>query len=302
MKIGIVGLGRMGGSVAYRLVRAGHEVIGFDASAHACKTAAQDGVRIAHSLSDVAEQVQVVWLMLPEGDITHAAFIEVLEKLSPGAIIIDGGNSHFEHSIARARIAAAKQVAFLDCGTSGGIRGRDSGFCLMVGGDREAYERVYPLLEAIAAPQGTALVGPSGAGHYVKMVHNGIEYALLQAYAEGFHVIREGTFKQESLDLAALSRVWNVSSVIRSFILELAHDIFKEDYALRDVSGEVAENGTGLWTAQEADKHDIPVTTIKDALAIRAWSRETGGNYATKVVALLRNKFGGHDVKKRKDS
>lgn len=302
MKMGIVGLGRMGGAVAYRLVQAGYSVLGFDASEQARTAAGREGVELAATLADVAKRADVIWLMLPEGAITSVAFNEILEHAKPESVIIDGGNSHFEDSIARAQQALAKHISFLDCGTSGGVRGKETGFCLMVGGSRQAYERAYPLLQAIAAPDGCAWVGPSGAGHYVKMVHNGIEYALLQAYAEGFHVIKQGSFALESIDLAELSRVWNVSSVIRSFILDLAHDIFKEDSEFSAVSGEIAENGTGLWTAQEADKHAIPIKTIKDALTIRAWSRETGGNYATKLVALLRNKFGGHDVKKQKDS
>lgn len=298
MKIGIVGLGRMGNAVAYRLVQAGHQVVGFDANAQARQEAADIGVLVVDELVNIMSHTQIVWLMLPEGVITGQVVDQLLEHAAVGAILIDGGNSYYEHSRERALVAAQKQVHFLDCGTSGGVRGRETGFCLMVGGDKVAYDNVYPLLQSIAAPEGVSLVGPSGAGHYVKMVHNGIEYALLQAYAEGFQVIKEGSLKDAAIDMAELARLWNVSSVIRSFVLELAHDVFKEDQDLRTVSGEVAENGTGLWTVQEAHRHAIPVTMIDDALKIRAWSRETGGNYATKVVALLRNKFGGHTFKK----
>lgn len=300
VKIGIVGLGRMGAAIVYRLVSAGHEVVGFDLDLGARQTVVGYGAQVSDTLVGMISQVSIIWLMVPAGAITHATFSQILESAQAGTIIIDGGNSYYEDSMKHAHMAQEKQMFFLDCGTSGGVRGRESGFCLMVGGDKGAYEKVYPLLQAIAAPAGTSLVGPSGAGHYVKMVHNGIEYALLQSYAEGFQVIREGSFKDQSLNLEELSRLWSVSSVIRSFILELTHDIFKEDYSLEDVSGEVAESGMGLWTVQEADKHAIPVPMIDEALKIRAWSRETGGNYATKVVALLRNKFGGHAFTKIK--
>ena len=298
MSIGIIGLGRMGNAIACRLVLAGHQVMGFDPNPEAQEAAALQGILVCSTLTELAERTQIIWLMLPEGAITEKAFQELLTLLPAGAIIIDGGNSYYEDSIKRAHVALDKNILFLDCGTSGGIRGREVGFCLMVGGDTKAFETVYPLLVAIAAPDGVSLVGPSGAGHYVKMVHNGIEYALLQAYAEGFHILKEGHFKQEHLNVAEISRLWNDGSIIRSFILELAHDIFKEDQELDTISGEVAESGMGLWTVQEADKHDISALLIDDALKIRAESRKTGGNYATKVVALLRNKFGGHAYKK----
>ncbi|MCX5924917.1 MAG: decarboxylating 6-phosphogluconate dehydrogenase [Candidatus Dependentiae bacterium] len=294
MKMGIIGLGRMGSAVAFRLVQAGHEVVGFDPDSNARKVVADFGAEVVDNLAHMVARTQIVWLMVPEGKITEMAFNELLHHMSAGAIIIDGGNSQYQDSMNRAQIAAQKGISFLDCGTSGGVRGRDTGFCLMVGGNKDAYEQVCPLLEAIAAPEGFSLVGPSGVGHYVKMVHNGIEYALLQAYAEGFHIIREGSFKDADIDLQELSRLWNVSSIVRSFILELTHDIFKHDYVLDNVSGEIAESGMGLWTVQEATKHAIPVTMINESLRIRARSRETGGTYATKVVALLRNKFGGH--------
>jgi len=296
MKMGIVGLGRMGSAIAYRLVQAGHDVVGFDTSELGQQAGAEAGALIIDDLAHMAYHTNIVWVMVPHGEVTENVFNVLLEQLQAGTIIIDGGNSHYEHSIERAQRAATKGIHFLDCGTSGGVRGREIGFCLMVGGDKIAFSEAYPLLEAIAAPGGVSLIGSSGTGHYVKMVHNGIEYALLQAYAEGFHVIKEGSFKNEGINLSELSRLWNTSSVIRSFILELAHDIFDQDYDLSLVSGTIGENGTGLWTSQEAHKHNIPVPTIDDALKVRAWSRETGGNYATKMVALLRNKFGGHPV------
>lgn len=187
---------------------------------------------------------------------------------------------------------------FLDCGTSGGLHGKAVGFCLMVGGDKAAYTKIYPLLEAIAMPEGVGYMGPSGTGHYVKMVHNGIEYALLQAYAEGLHVIKEGTFKDQVLDLDEITRVWNNGSIIRSFILQLLHDIVQKDQELKNISGEVAATGMGKWTVEEAEQRNIPVDLIKRSLEIRDWSQQTGGNYATKLVSMLRNSFGGHEFKK----
>ena len=168
----------------------------------------------------------------------------------------------------------------------------------MVGGDQNAYDTVYPLLAAIAAPKGLGRVGSSGAGHYVKMVHNGIEYGMLQAYAEGFQILKEGSFKDQNLDLHAISGIWLHGAVIRSWLLELAHDVFARDQQFKNISGEIQESGTGRWTVEEAQAHHIPTPIIKESLQMREWSRKTGGNYATKLIALLRNAFGGHAIKK----
>jgi 6-phosphogluconate dehydrogenase len=301
MKMGLVGLGRMGSAIAHRLLVSGHDVVGYDPAEHARQAVAAQGAQVVETIADLAAHTQIVLVMVPAGEITERIVKELVECLPADSIIIDGGNSHYKDSMRLAREVAQSGMHFLDCGTSGGIRGRETGFCLMIGGDKKAYDRIYNLCVAIASPGGVSLVGPSGAGHYVKMVHNGIEYALLQAYAEGFQVIKEGDFKDAHLDLEEISRLWNTSSVIRSFILELAHDIFKEDRALDAISGEIAESGMGLWTVNEAQKHKIPVTMIEESLRIRAWSRKTGGNYATKIVSMFRNKFGGHAVKKLKE-
>ncbi len=300
MKMGIIGLGRMGGAVAFRVVQAGHEVIGYDSNKKARKNAQEDGIEIANSIADIAEKTRIIWLMVPAGDIVDNIIKDLLPQLKAGDIIIDGGNSHYKNSIRRAEFVGQKGVIFLDCGTSGGVYGRAYGFCLMVGGDNVAYTKVHQLLAAIAAPGGLAHIGPIGSGHYVKMVHNGIEYALLQAYAEGFHLIKEGHFKDAALNLEEIARIWNESAVIRSFILELAHNVFREDQELHAISGEIAESGTGLWTIEEAQEQKIPAEVIEQSLHVRKWSRETGGNYATKIVALLRQQFGGHAVKKIK--
>jgi 6-phosphogluconate dehydrogenase len=301
MNIGMIGLGRMGNALAQRIVEAGHCVTGFDVGVAAQEQGRALGVAMVDSVAAVAKREQIIWLMVPSGELVDRTIDTLIPHLRAGAIIIDGGNSFYKDSMRRAQKLAKHGIAFLDCGTSGGIRGRESGFCLMVGGDLQAYDQLQPIFKAVAAPQGYAHVGPSGAGHYVKMVHNGIEYALLQAYAEGFHVIKDGSFKDAHLDLEKISYLWDQSSVIRSFILTLAHDIFKEDQQLENVSGEVEATGMGLWAVEEARAHAIPAQTIEDALAIRTESLKTGGNYATKVVAMLRNKFGGHTFKKIKE-
>ncbi len=299
MNIGIVGLGKMGNAIAFRLLEAGHNVIGYDRGEEPQKLAGQMGVTLADDLADLAKQTRVIWLMIPISAV-DAVVDELKPHLKANDIIIDGGNSYYEDSMRRAKAVATDGIIFLDCGTSGGIAGRLGGFCLMVGGDEAAYTKIHSLLVAIAAPGGLGHVGPSGTGHYVKMIHNGIEYGLLQAYAEGFQIIKEGTFKKMGLDLEEISRIWNEGSIIRSFLLGLAHEVFEEGQALSDVSGEIAEGGTGKWTVQEAKKHHLSVPVIENALKVRAWSRESGGDYATKVIAMLRYKFGGHEVKRKK--
>jgi 6-phosphogluconate dehydrogenase len=295
MKVGIIGLGKMGNGVAARLRDAGHEVIGFDYSQAACQAARDMGVTIMPDLDTFARETAVAWLFVPAGDPVDAV-LKSLMAMSAHAIIIDGGNSKFTDSMRRAAECQQKNIYFLDCGTSGGVFGRENGYSLMVGGDEHAYKKVLPLLQAVATPGGVGHVGPSGAGHYVKMVHNGIEYGLMQAYAEGFDLIKNGSFKEQNLDLEKITGIWLHGSVIRSWLLELAHTIFKKDQRLDSIGGDIQESGTGSWTVDDAHKNKIPVPVIDQALKVRAWSRTTGGNYATKIVALLRNAFGGHSV------
>jgi len=296
MKVGLIGLGRMGNAIAERLIAGGHNVIGFDPEVQMRLAAQQLGVEIADTIASLCQQTDIIWLMVPVGAV-ESVLEEVRKHLSSGAIIIDGGNSFYKDSQRRASGLAKDGIAFLDCGTSGGVHGRGQGFCLMIGGDMAAYAKLCPLFVAIAAPGGLAYVGVSGAGHYVKMVHNGIEYGLLEAYAEGFQLLKKGSFADE-LNLEEIARIWNVSSVIRSWILELTRQIFQEDQDLSQVGGEIAETGMGAWTVQEAHERGIPIEVIEQSEHVRAWSRETGGDYRTKIVALLRNKFGGHAVKK----
>ena len=298
MKFGIIGLGRMGEAIAYRVIKAGFEVVGFDLSEVSQKAAADIGVQIVASVTDVAKQANIIWLMVPAGDPVDAVINELLPHLQPDTIIIDGGNSNFNNTMRRAKILQEKNIHYLDCGTSGGLKGREIGFSLMIGGDESAFKKVEQFFKAIATEDGYGLLGPSGAGHYVKMVHNGIEYAMLQALGEGLHLIKDGSFKDANIDLEKVTSIWANGSVIRSWLVELAQEVFAQDQKLENISGEVAEGGTGKWTFEDAQKHKIPVPALEESLRVRRESRDTGGNYGTKVVAMLRKGFGGHAVKK----
>lgn len=297
LKIGLVGLGRMGLSIAYRLVNAGHEVVGFDFSEQAGQQAQELGAAVVTQLTDITQNLDALWLMVPAGDPVDDVIKQVLPTLLKKTIIVDGGNSNFHDSIRRAKLLAEQGIALLDCGTSGGLHGRDIGFSLMIGGDKTAYEQLIPAFQALAAPNGYEYMGPAGAGHYVKMIHNGIEYSMLQAYAEGFDLLKHGHY--HNLDLEKISSVWSNGSIIRSWCLELAHQVFKQDQDLTNISGEIGENKTGQWTLDEAKLAQVPMKMLDQALAVRAWSRASGGNYGTKVVAMLRHAFGGHPIKKR---
>ncbi len=299
MNIGIVGLGKMGFSIAVRLLNAGHEVIGIDQSSDTKKKAAEIGVDVVDSFEALAQKTDTIWLMVPVSQV-DTVIHAIAPHLKAGNIIIDGGNSFYKDSQRRQQELARDGIIFLDCGTSGGIQGETQGFCLMVGGDAASYTKIHPLLAAIAAPGGLGHIGPSGAGHYVKTVHNGIEYGLMEAYAEGLHLIKDGVFKKNAIDLEELTRIWQVSSIIRSFLLELTHRVMAQDQELHAMSGQVAEGGTGKWTVEQAHESDIPVPVIEAALKVREWSRQTGGNYATKVIAMMRHEFGGHAVTKIK--
>ncbi len=295
MKIGLIGLGRMGNAIAQRLLNAQHTVIGFDYDLSARDALQNMGGTSASTIAEVCRHANILWVMVPVtavDEVLHA----IIQHAQSETIIIDGGNSYYKDSIRRAQTCANANLHFLDCGTSGGVHGRDHGFCLMVGGSKPMYDTILPILTALAAPNGLVYIGPSGSGHYVKMVHNGIEYGLLQAYAEGFQLIKEGSFKEAPLDLAAITKAWNHGSIIRSWILHLSQEIFAHDQTFDTVTGSIEELGTGKWTLEEAQKQQIPTPVLQEALNTRAWSRKTGGNYATKIIALLRNKFGGHKV------
>jgi 6-phosphogluconate dehydrogenase len=293
-KIGIIGLGKMGNGIGYRLVKAGFQVFGYDLDTQNCKNASEQGIILCQSNQEVAQKSDVIWLLVPAGKLIDT-IIESIQSFCINKIIIDAGNSLFSDSIKRYHALQKQNISFVDCGTSGGVHGKKNGFCLMTGGNKESFEQLKDQYKAIACVDGYAYIGAPGAGHYVKMIHNGIEYALMQAYAEGLHLIHKGQFKNESLDLSQITNLWNNGSVIRSWLLELTHSIFEQQgQTLESISGSVKESGMGLWTIQEAEKYGIPVTLIKDAFDIRKESQISGGNYGTKLVALMRNQFGGH--------
>ena len=287
MKIGLVGLGRMGAGMAERLRRSGHEVLGYDRN---------PAVTEVGSLPDLVAGLtppRVVWLMVPAGAPTEATLQEVAGLVGPGDIVIDGGNSYYKDSVRRAGELAAHGIGFLDVGTSGGIWGLEVGFCLMVGGPRDAFDLVEPVLAALAPANGYAYLGPSGAGHYAKMVHNGIEYGLLQAYAEGFDLLQAADF---GYDLHQLAGLWNNGSVIRSWLLELAERAFAKDPQLAGLKGYVDDSGEGRWTVIEAVERGVAVGVLAQSLFSRFTSREDN-SFAMRVIAALRNEFGGHAVK-----
>jgi 6-phosphogluconate dehydrogenase len=286
MKLGMVGLGRMGGNMVKRLEQDGHELATY--SRHG---------GTAPSLADLVGELEaprVVWLMIPAGDPTEAAVNELLGLLDEGDVIVDGGNSYFRHSKERAARAAEHGIGYLDAGVSGGIWGLEVGYCLMVGGEQEAVERVRPAFVSLAPPDGFAHVGPAGAGHFVKMVHNGIEYGLMQAYAEGFELMHHSEY---DLDLTEISGIWRYGSVVRSWLLELLHEAFKTNgSALEEIAGYVEDSGEGRWTINEAIATAVPTPVIAAALFARFSSRRDI-NFAAKVAAALRNQFGGHAVR-----
>lgn len=291
-RIGLVGLGRMGLGLTQRWLSKGFTVVGYDLFVTA--TIQHDSFSQVKELEQLVSNSDVIWLMIPAGDPVKTIVNELVLLCKAGAVVIDGGNSFFKDSVAAAQILQEKNINFLDCGVSGGLYGIEHGFSLMIGGQQKVFFEYEDIFKAVAAPYGYCYIGPSGSGHYVKMVHNGIEYALLQAYAEGFNLLKHGQYKD--LDLAAISKVWQHGAIIDSFILKLVHEVLSEDQTFANISGKVAESGTGRWTVEEAREQSIPVKLIEDALTIRIESQISGGNYATKLVALLRNKFGGHAV------
>jgi len=298
MQVGFVGLGRMGAAMVARLRRRKHLVVAYDRNPAAVKAARRTGARPADSLGALMGQLRaprVVWLMVPAGAPVAAVLRGLESHLAPGDIVIDGGNSRYTDSRERARAFQQAGVHFLDVGTSGGIRGGERGFCLMVGGDQKAFRRAEPLFRALAAKNGYAHVGPSGAGHFVKMVHNGIEYGLLQAYGEGFELLEGADFK---LDLHQVARLWNRGSVIRSWLLELAEAALARDGRLGRVRGYVEDSGEGRWVVEEAVARGVPLPTIALSLYARFRSRQKD-SFSAKLIAALRREFGGHAVKKR---
>lgn len=298
MKIGFIGLGKMGLNMVTRLSQGGHEIIAYARTEASVNDAVKAGARKATSLANVVEQLsspKIVWVMVPSGDTTQKVIDELAGYLRAGDIIIDGGNSNFHDTKARAVQLAAKGISYLDSGTSGGVWGLKVGYCLMIGGEKRAFEIVEPIFKTLAPPNGYMHCGPSGAGHYVKMIHNGIEYGMMQAYAEGFEILKASEY---NLDLAAISNLWNQGSVVRSWLLELAARAFAEDPNLDKLKGYVADSGEGRWTVIEAIDRDVPAVSLTYALMHRFRSRQED-SFAGKVLAALRNQFGGHAVKEK---
>ena len=297
MHLGFIGLGRMGSNMVRRLILDGHAVVAYNRTPEKTTEIAGEGAIASYSITELVgklEKPRTVWVMVPAGDATEAQIHELLEHMEPGDTIVDGGNTNFHDDVRRHADLGAKGINYIDAGVSGGIWGLKVGFCLMVGGDPAAVEPLVPIFTSLAPPGGYLHVGGPGAGHYVKMVHNGIEYGLMQAYAEGFEIMHASDY---NLDLGSISELWMQGSVVRSWLLELAGRAFKANgQDLEHLKGYVADSGEGRWTIQEAIDHDVPAPVITLSLLTRFRSRQDD-SYGAKVLAALRNEFGGHAVK-----
>ncbi len=294
MDIGIYGLGRMGANMVRRLHQSGeHRVVAGNRSDGKVDDIKKEGVEGAYSMREMVEKLdapRAIWVMVPAGDATDDALKEFADLMDDGDILIDGGNSYFRDSVHHAKVLSEKGVRFLDAGTSGGVWGLEVGYCLMVGGDSSAFEIAEPAIKTLAPPNGYAYLGDAGAGHFTKMVHNGIEYGMMQAYAEGFEILEKSRY---DLDLRAVSSLWNQGSVVRSWLLELAESAFEKDAKLDQIRGYADDSGEGRWTIIEAINEDVPVNAIAGSLFARFASRQDE-SFAMKVIAALRNEFGGH--------
>jgi 6-phosphogluconate dehydrogenase len=290
----MIGLGRMGSNMAQRLLLAGHRVVAYDPVPESVRSVAKHGADPATSLTELTSQLaapRVVWLMVPSGDPTESTINNLASELSASDIIIDGGNSNYRDSMRRAETLSQNGIHFLDIGTSGGIWGLQEGYCLMAGGDAGAYQRVEPILKSLAPDMGYGRVGPSGAGHFVKMIHNGIEYGLMQAYAEGFELMQA---KQDfGLDLGRIAEIWRHGSVVRSWLLDLAARALEEDPKLEGIEAYVDDSGEGRWTVLESVELGVPAPVITLALQARFRSRQDQP-FAARMLAALRKQFGGH--------
>ncbi|MCC6299099.1 MAG: decarboxylating 6-phosphogluconate dehydrogenase [Anaerolineales bacterium] len=300
MELAMIGLGKMGLNMTTRLTRGGHHIIGYDRAAAAVEEAIKNGADGAHSLKEAVGKLKApraVWLMVPAGKPTDDTVQELAGLLAKGDVVIDGGNSNYKDSIRHAAILAEKGIEFVDCGTSGGVWGLKEGYSLMIGGTAETVEKMRPIFETLApaADQGWGRVGPHGAGHFVKMVHNGIEYGMMQSYAEGFSVMKA---KDDfGLDLAQISHIWQYGSVVRSWLLDLAARALDEDADLSEIKPWVADSGEGRWTVFESIDLNVPAPVLTLALQMRLASRDAE-NYSARMLAALRNQFGGHAIKK----
>ncbi len=298
MRLAMIGLGRMGGNMSERLMKGGHEVVAFDRAAETVQRYVSIGATAAASVKEIPAQLQsprIVWIMVPAGKPVDETIALLLPGLSTGDVIIDGGNSNFHDTMRRAAELEGKGIHLVDSGTSGGIWGLANGYCLMIGASQEAFTLCEPIFKTLAPPDGYAHMGPAGSGHYVKMVHNGIEYGALQAYAEGYEILHAS--RDFKLDLHKIAAVWNHGSVVRSWLNELAEKAFEKDGELGGLRGYVEDSGEGRWTVQEAIDIDVPAPVITLSLLMRLRSRQPD-SFSAKVIAALRNEFGGHAVKK----
>jgi 6-phosphogluconate dehydrogenase len=299
MELGMIGLGRMGGNMAQRLLRGGHKVVGFDPDAGARAALEGDGGGSAESLQALVAALpapRVVWMMVPAGRITDGTVDTLAGLLAPGDVVIDGGNSNYKDTLRRAAALAARRIGYVDCGTSGGVWGLAEGYALMIGGDKAVVDRLRPIFETLAPAKdkGWGHVGPVGAGHFTKMVHNGIEYGLMQAYAEGFSILQH---KQDfALDLHQVAEIWRTGSVVRSWLLDLTADALGKNPMMEGIAPWVADSGEGRWTLQEAIDLDVPAPVIALSLMARLRSRDSD-SFADKLLAAMRNEFGGHAIK-----
>jgi 6-phosphogluconate dehydrogenase len=299
MELAMVGLGRMGGNMARRLARGGHRVVVWNRTFAKAQELESEGAEAVERLEDVPGKLtapRAIWVMLPFGAPTDEAIAALVPHLDRGDIVIDGGNSPYQHDVERGARLEAQGLRYLDAGTSGGVWGLEVGYCLMVGGDRSAFEQIEPALATLAPPgHGYEYCGGHGAGHFVKMVHNGIEYGMMQAYGEGFELLKASGY---DLDLGSIADLWNQGSVVRSWLLELAVDAFRKDPGLEKITGYVEDTGEGRWTVQQAIERGVPMPVIALSLFTRFRSRQDD-SFSGKVLAALRNEFGGHAVKTR---
>ncbi|HEV8643229.1 MAG TPA: decarboxylating 6-phosphogluconate dehydrogenase [Methylomirabilota bacterium] len=297
MDLGLVGLGRMGGNMATRLVRGGHRVVGYDPSATARLAVQSNGIESAASLRELVTALpapRAVWIMVPAGEPTEIALRGLAELLAPGDTLIEGGNTHYKDDVRRAPALRSRGLHYVDAGVSGGIWGLSEGYCLMIGGERDVVQRLAPIFTTLAPPEGWLHVGAVGSGHYVKMIHNGIEYGLMQAYAEGFELLSASDY---GLDLPAIALLWNRGSVVRSWLLELAAGALSHDPKLSTIKGWVEDSGEGRWTIEDAVEKAVPAPAITAALFARFRSRRDN-SFADRLLAALRNAFGGHAIRR----
>jgi 6-phosphogluconate dehydrogenase len=303
MELGMIGLGRMGANMAQRLLHSGHRIVGFDPKAEARKSIEEAGAESATSLEALVAKLAVpraLWVMVPAGDVTDGTINTLLTLLSAGDTIIDGGNSNYKDTVRRARTLAEKQINLVDSGTSGGVWGLAEGYSLMIGGDESLVERLRPIFETLApAPdQGWGRVGPVGSGHFTKMIHNGIEYGLMQAYAEGFSILQHKA--EFALDLHQIAEIWRYGSVVRSWLLDLTANALSQNPTMKGIAPYVEDSGEGRWTVAEAIDLDVSAPVITLSLIERLRSRDAE-SFSDKLLAAMRNQFGGHAIKSEPD-